>query len=123
MLLALWSAVGRHRDAAQALPVSVRELSDAMPRAALHIAEYDAEQVDFSAWLDWTATGGLRLRPDAQARGGGAAAGATAVGVGAAPGELQDPWSRGERRPHELITLSAPPGTGSVYPPGRRRRA
>jgi hypothetical protein len=84
LLLALWSAVGRHRDAAQALPVSVRELSDAMPRAALHRPEYDAEQDDFSTLLDWTATDGLRLRPHAPARGG------------AVLGEFQDPRMRGE---------------------------
>ncbi|GMU45658.1 MAG: sigma-54-dependent Fis family transcriptional regulator [Porticoccaceae bacterium] len=69
LLLALWSEVGRHQDAAEALPVFVQALSDALPLAALHIAEYDAGQDDFTTLLDWTAAGGLRLRPHTPACG------------------------------------------------------
>ena len=68
-LLALWTEVGRHQEAAQALPVFVDALSDALPLAALHIAEYDAGRDDFSTLLDWTAAGGLRLHPHTAACG------------------------------------------------------
>lgn len=73
LLLALWSEVGRHQDAAQALPVFVRALADALPLGAVHIAEYDAGEDKFTTLLDWTAAGGLRLHPHTPARGGAAA--------------------------------------------------
>jgi len=69
LLLALWTEVGRHQDATEALPVFVRALSDALPLAALHIAEYDAGQDDFTTLLDWSAAGGLRLHPHTPACG------------------------------------------------------
>ncbi|GAB4353334.1 MAG: hypothetical protein Kow0073_09450 [Immundisolibacter sp.] len=69
LLLALWREVGRHQDAAEALPVFVRALSDVLPLAALHIAEYDAGQDDFATLLDWSTAGGLRLHPHLPACG------------------------------------------------------
>lgn len=69
LVLPLWSEVGRHQDAAEALPVFIQALSDALPLAALHIAEHDAGKNDFTTLLDWTTTGGLRLRPHTPACG------------------------------------------------------
>ena len=97
LLLALWSEVGRHQDAAEALPVFVQALSDALPLAALHIAEYDAGQDDFTTLLDWTAAGGLRLRPHTP-------------GCGAAKAGAIRAWAQQRR------IASRPPGRGWEAP-------
>jgi hypothetical protein len=68
VLLTLWTEVGRHRGAAQSLPVFVRALADALPLVAVHIEERDAGGDGFTTLLHWAVGGELRLRPQTPRR-------------------------------------------------------